>query len=254
MRGNDQQAYDRGTSLFSPDGRIYQVEYAREAVSRGAPSVGIRTTDGVILAAQSRAGSSLMESESRVSKNCTNSTTTSVQPARVTLQTPASSSTLPAGRHRSTDCALASQLMSRHSRNTSRTTFRRTPSAAVPDPTARRCSSAASKTASRDSLRPTHRERRTSGKQPSSAARVLISRNTSKTSGPTRSARKRASASPHTHSESRTTNSVRVRSASPPSPRTMATARFRSKRLKTSLRKPKSTSRKPKTTLTSSRP
>ncbi|ESS08115.1 MAG: proteasome endopeptidase complex, archaeal, alpha subunit [uncultured archaeon A07HN63] len=64
MRGNDQQAYDRGTSLFSPDGRIYQVEYAREAVSRGAPSVGIRTADGVIIAAQSRAGSSLMESES----------------------------------------------------------------------------------------------------------------------------------------------------------------------------------------------
>ncbi len=64
MRGNDQQAYDRGTSLFSPDGRIYQVEYAREAVSRGAPSVGLRTTGGVILAAQSRAGSPLMESES----------------------------------------------------------------------------------------------------------------------------------------------------------------------------------------------
>ena len=64
MRGNDQQAYDRGTSLFSPDGRIYQVEYAREAVSRGAPSVGIRTADGVVIAAQSRAGSSLMESES----------------------------------------------------------------------------------------------------------------------------------------------------------------------------------------------
>lgn len=64
MRGNDQQAYDRGTSLFSPDGRIYQVEYAREAVSRGAPSVGIRTANGVVLAAQSRAGSSLMESES----------------------------------------------------------------------------------------------------------------------------------------------------------------------------------------------
>jgi len=64
MRGNDQQAYDRGTSLFSPDGRIYQVEYAREAVSRGAPSVGLRTTDGVILSAQSRAGSPLIESES----------------------------------------------------------------------------------------------------------------------------------------------------------------------------------------------
>ena len=64
MRGNDQQAYDRGTSLFSPDGRIYQVEYAREAVSRGAPSVGVRTSDGVVLAAQAQASSTLMESES----------------------------------------------------------------------------------------------------------------------------------------------------------------------------------------------
>ncbi|GAB3418872.1 archaeal proteasome endopeptidase complex subunit alpha [Haloparvum alkalitolerans] len=64
MQGNDQQAYDRGTSLFSPDGRIYQVEYAREAVSRGAPSVGVRTEDGVVLAAMSRASSSLMEAES----------------------------------------------------------------------------------------------------------------------------------------------------------------------------------------------
>ncbi len=62
--GNDQQAYDRGTSMFSPDGRIYQVEYAREAVKRGAPSVGIRTADGVVLAAQTRTSSSLMESES----------------------------------------------------------------------------------------------------------------------------------------------------------------------------------------------
>ena len=64
MGGNDQQAYDRGTSLFSPDGRIYQVEYAREAVSRGAPSVGVRTADGVVFAAMSRPSSSLMEAES----------------------------------------------------------------------------------------------------------------------------------------------------------------------------------------------
>ena len=64
MGNNDQQAYDRGTSLFSPDGRIYQVEYAREAVSRGAPSVGIRTTDGVVFVAMSRASSTLMEAES----------------------------------------------------------------------------------------------------------------------------------------------------------------------------------------------
>ncbi|SEP25854.1 proteasome alpha subunit [Halogranum amylolyticum] len=64
MNRNDQQAYDRGTSLYSPDGRIYQVEYAREAVKRGAPSVGVRTENGVVLAAQSRAGSSLMVQES----------------------------------------------------------------------------------------------------------------------------------------------------------------------------------------------
>jgi proteasome alpha subunit len=64
MQGNNQQAYDRGTSLFSPDGRIYQVEYAREAVKRGAPSLGLRTEEGVVLVAQSRAGSELMEAES----------------------------------------------------------------------------------------------------------------------------------------------------------------------------------------------
>ncbi|WP_092894099.1 archaeal proteasome endopeptidase complex subunit alpha [Halopelagius inordinatus] len=64
MNRNDQQAYDRGTSLFSPDGRIYQVEYAREAVKRGASSVGVRTADGVVLAAQRRTSSNLMETES----------------------------------------------------------------------------------------------------------------------------------------------------------------------------------------------
>jgi proteasome alpha subunit len=60
----DQQAYDRGTSLYSPDGRIYQVEYAREAVKRGAPSVGVRANDGVVLAARSRTSSELMETSS----------------------------------------------------------------------------------------------------------------------------------------------------------------------------------------------
>ncbi|MFW5903826.1 MAG: archaeal proteasome endopeptidase complex subunit alpha, partial [Halolamina sp.] len=64
MQGNDQQAYDRGTSLFSPDGRIYQVEYAREAVKRGGASVGVRTADGIVFAAQARARSELMEAGS----------------------------------------------------------------------------------------------------------------------------------------------------------------------------------------------
>jgi proteasome alpha subunit len=60
----NQQAYDRGTSLYSPDGRIYQVEYAREAVKRGAPSVGIRGASTVVLAARNRTSSALMETES----------------------------------------------------------------------------------------------------------------------------------------------------------------------------------------------
>ena len=64
MNRNDKQAYDRGTSLFSPDGRIYQVEYAREAVKRGAPVLGVRTADGVVLAALRSTPSELMEAES----------------------------------------------------------------------------------------------------------------------------------------------------------------------------------------------
>lgn len=47
----DQQAYDRGVSVFSPEGRIYQVEYAREAVENGSPTVGVRTDEGIVLAA-----------------------------------------------------------------------------------------------------------------------------------------------------------------------------------------------------------
>jgi proteasome alpha subunit len=62
MQGqSQQQAYDRGITIFSPDGRLYQVEYAREAVKRGTASVGVRAEDGVVLAAEKRARSPLME-------------------------------------------------------------------------------------------------------------------------------------------------------------------------------------------------
>jgi len=65
MQGqNQQQAYDRGITIFSPDGRLYQVEYAREAVKRGTASIGVRTTDGVILAVDKRIRSPLMERSS----------------------------------------------------------------------------------------------------------------------------------------------------------------------------------------------
>ena len=65
MQGqNQQQAYDRGITIFSPDGRLYQVEYAREAVKRGTASIGIRTNDGVVIAVDKRIRSPLMERDS----------------------------------------------------------------------------------------------------------------------------------------------------------------------------------------------
>ncbi|WP_254863189.1 archaeal proteasome endopeptidase complex subunit alpha [Halovivax gelatinilyticus] len=65
MQGQaQQQAYDRGITIFSPDGRLYQVEYAREAVKRGTASIGIRTSDGVVLAVDKRIPSPLLEDSS----------------------------------------------------------------------------------------------------------------------------------------------------------------------------------------------
>jgi len=42
--------YDRTIAVFSPDGRLFQVEYAKEAVKRGATSLGIIFKDGILLA------------------------------------------------------------------------------------------------------------------------------------------------------------------------------------------------------------
>ena len=65
MQGqNQQQAYDRGITIFSPDGRLYQVEYAREAVKRGTASIGVRTNDGVVLVVDKRIRSPLLEGTS----------------------------------------------------------------------------------------------------------------------------------------------------------------------------------------------
>jgi proteasome alpha subunit len=41
--------YDRAIVTFSPDGRLFQVEYARESVKRGTTSIGVVFGDGVVL-------------------------------------------------------------------------------------------------------------------------------------------------------------------------------------------------------------
>ena len=59
-----QMAYDRAITVFSPDGRLFQVEYARVAVTRGATTAGVKFKDGVILMAGKGLSSRLMEVDS----------------------------------------------------------------------------------------------------------------------------------------------------------------------------------------------
>lgn len=57
------RAYDRAITIFSPEGRLYQVEYALELVKRGAPIVGVSCKEGVVLAANETPESDLEDPE-----------------------------------------------------------------------------------------------------------------------------------------------------------------------------------------------
>ncbi len=57
-------AYDKVPTMFSPDGRLYQVEYASKIVEQGTTGVGIIYKDGVLLAADKTVPSKLVKPQS----------------------------------------------------------------------------------------------------------------------------------------------------------------------------------------------
>lgn len=58
--------YDRASTMFSPDGRILQVEYAEKTVRLGSASIGLVCDDGIIIISDKRVSDSLVVPESSV--------------------------------------------------------------------------------------------------------------------------------------------------------------------------------------------
>ena len=59
----DKMGYDRSITMFSPDGRLLQVEYAKKTVRQGSTAMGIVCKDGVVFVSDKRITSSLMVPE-----------------------------------------------------------------------------------------------------------------------------------------------------------------------------------------------
>lgn len=56
------------TTIFSPEGRLYQVEYALEAISHAGTALGILAKDGIVLAAERKVTSKLLEQDTSAEK------------------------------------------------------------------------------------------------------------------------------------------------------------------------------------------
>jgi len=61
MSGMYFAGYDRAITVFSPDGRLYQVEYAMEPVKKGWTTIGIKVDEGVVIVAEKRKNSPLVD-------------------------------------------------------------------------------------------------------------------------------------------------------------------------------------------------
>jgi len=60
--------YDSRTTIFSPEGRLFQVEYAMEAISHAGTAVGVLSKQGVVLAAEKKVTSKLLETKAASEK------------------------------------------------------------------------------------------------------------------------------------------------------------------------------------------
>ncbi|ORY84944.1 nucleophile aminohydrolase [Protomyces lactucae-debilis] len=60
--------YDSRVTTFSPEGRLYQVEYAMQAISHAGTVLGIQGTDGVVLASEKKVTSKLLEQDTSPEK------------------------------------------------------------------------------------------------------------------------------------------------------------------------------------------
>merc|ERR1712203_1255953 len=68
-------AYDYSLTTFSPSGKLVQIEYALKAVDGGAPAVGIKATNGIVLATEKKFKSPLYDDSSlykieKITKHC----------------------------------------------------------------------------------------------------------------------------------------------------------------------------------------
>jgi proteasome alpha subunit len=57
---HEMMGYDRRSIMFSPDGRLLQVEYAKKTVRQGTSALGIVCKDGVLLMADKRVSEKLI--------------------------------------------------------------------------------------------------------------------------------------------------------------------------------------------------